>query len=127
MKSLWTAVGCCLVLGLAGAAFAEDKKADDKATNKEKIVGVWEVTKSESAPAGATVEFTKDGKMIVNVKANDKDVKVEGTYTIDGDNIKSKLKLGDKEKEETVKIKKLTDKELVTVDEKGKIDEFKKK
>jgi uncharacterized protein (TIGR03066 family) len=126
MKSLRSVVACCLVLSLAGLAFAEEKK-DDTKSNKDKLVGVWEVTKSEGAPAGSTVEFTKDGKMIVTVKADNKTEKVEGTYTVDGDSIKSNLKVGDKEVKETAKIKKLTDKVLVTEDEKGKTDEFKKK
>ena len=124
MKSLATAVACCLVLALAGSLLAAEK---DAKTNKDKLVGVWEVTKSEGAPAGSTVEFTKDGKMIVTVKADNKTEKVEGTYTVDGDSIKSNLKVGDKEVKETAKIKKLTDKVLVTEDEKGKTDEFKKK
>ena len=123
MKSFRTAVAFCAVLALAGSSFAEEKKD----SNKTKLVGVWEVTKSEGAPPGSTVEFTKDGKMIVTMKVDDKPVKVEGTYAVEGDSIKSNLKVNDKEMKETVKIKKLTDKELVTLDEKGKTDEFKKK
>jgi uncharacterized protein (TIGR03066 family) len=126
MKSLATAVACCLVLALAGPCLAAEK------TNKDKLVGVWEVTKSENAPAGATVEFTKDGKMIVTIKDGDKTVKVEGTYTLDKDSITSVLKIKDKdnketETKETVTITKLTDKELAVKDSKGKVDEFKKK
>jgi uncharacterized protein (TIGR03066 family) len=119
-------VAFCLVLALAGAAFAEEKK-DDKKSNKDKLVGVWEVTKGEGAPAGATVEFTKDGKMLMNFKVNDKEVKIEGTYSVDGESIKTSFKVEDKEIKETSKIKKLTDKELVIEDEKGKTEEFKKK
>jgi uncharacterized protein (TIGR03066 family) len=127
MKSLATALACVAVLALTGLSLAAEKKADAK-TNKDLIVGVWEVTKSDSgAPAGATIEFTKDGKMIVTIKDGDKTEKVDGTYTIDKDSITSKLKVGDKEKEETVKIKKLDDKVLVVEDKEGKKDEFKKK
>jgi uncharacterized protein (TIGR03066 family) len=126
MKSLATAVACALVLSLAGLSLAADK--DPAATNKKNIVGVWEVVKSDSgAPAGATVEFTKDGKMIVTIKDGDKTEKVEGTYTIDKDSITSKLKIGDQTKEETVKITKLDDKVLAVSDKDGKKDEFKKK
>jgi uncharacterized protein (TIGR03066 family) len=126
MKSLATAVACAVVLALAGPSLAAEKKEDAK-TNKDKLVGVWEVTKSENAPPGATVEFTKDGKMIVTIKDGDKTVKVEGTYTIEKDAITSNLKIEDKEMKETVTITKLTDKELVVKDAKGKVDEFKKK
>ncbi|HEX5272540.1 MAG TPA: TIGR03066 family protein [Gemmataceae bacterium] len=124
MKILATAVACCVVLALAGPSFAAEKNAKD---NKTKIVGVWEVTKSDNAPPGATVEFTKDGKMIVTIKDGDKTIKVEGTYTIEKDSITSNLKVDDKEMKETVTITKLTDKELVVKDAKGKVDEFKKK
>jgi uncharacterized protein (TIGR03066 family) len=50
-----------------------------------------------------------------------------GTYKVEGETIKSSHKEGEKEVTETVKIKTLTDTKLVTEDEKGKIDEFKKK
>ena len=124
MKSLRSVVACCLVLSLAGSLLAAEK---DAKTNKDKLVGVWEVTKSENAPPGATVEFTKDGKMIVSIKDGDKTIKVEGTFTVDKDSITSVLKVDDKEMKETVTITKLTDKELVVKDAKGKVDEFKKK
>jgi uncharacterized protein (TIGR03066 family) len=126
MKILATAIACSLMLTLAGLSFAADTKEDVK-TNKDKLVGVWEVTKGETAPVGATVEFTKDGKMIVIIKDGDKTVKLDGTYTVEKDSITSVLKEEDKEHKETVKIKKLTDKELVVEEEKGKTIEFKKK
>jgi uncharacterized protein (TIGR03066 family) len=127
MKLLATVIACCVVLALAGPSRADTKDAPK--TNKEKIVGVWELSKSEdkNAPVGATVEFTKDGKMIVKFKMEDKAVTIEGTYTIEKDSITSVLKHDDQEMKETVTIKKLTDKELVVVDGKGKTDEFKKK
>jgi uncharacterized protein (TIGR03066 family) len=116
-----------VALALAVPSFAADK---DATTNKDKIVGVWELTKGDAAPVGSTVEFTKDGKMLVNVKDGDKTVKHEGTYTIDKDSITSVLKIDGQETKSTVTIKKLTDKELV-VEEKDqknvKTDEFKKK
>ncbi len=125
MKTLATAVACGLVLALAGLSLAAEK---DAKTTKDKLVGVWEVTKSGSgAPAGSTLEFAKDGQLIVTIKDGDKTVKVEGTYTADKDSITTVLKEGDKEHKETVKIKKLTDKELAFEDAKGKVDEFKKK
>jgi uncharacterized protein (TIGR03066 family) len=98
------------------------------ASNKEKIVGVWEVTKAAEAPPGATIEFTKDGKLIQTAKVEGKEMKMEGTYSVEGDKITSTTKgPGGKEAKETATITKLTDTELVTKDEKGKTDEFKKK
>ncbi len=126
MKILATAAALCVALALAGPSPAADK---DAKSNKDKIVGVWELTRSEdgSAPIGALVEFTKDGKMIVTVKSGDKTDKIEGTYSIDKDMITSSIKVKDEDKKNTVTIKKLTDKDFVVVNKDGKADEFKKK
>jgi uncharacterized protein (TIGR03066 family) len=104
-------------LGLAGAADADTAK---------KLVGVWEVTKSKDAPPGATVEFTKDGKMALKVKAGDKTLSITGTYKVKGQSVITTLSVGGKEKTETNKIKKLTEKELIVEDEKGTVEEYKR-
>jgi uncharacterized protein (TIGR03066 family) len=122
MKTLTLALASLLVFGLT-LAFGEDKKDD----NKTKIVGVWEGVKGDAK--GATVEFTKDGKIKINLEADGKKITIDGAYEMemDGASIKTTLKGPDgKEHKETMKIKKLTDKELVTEDEKGKEDEFKR-
>jgi len=92
----------------------------------KKLVGVWEVTKSKDAPPGATVEFTKDGKMALKAKVKDKTLSIEGTYKVKADSLTSTLSFGGKEKTETHKIKKLTEKELILEDEKGQIEEYKR-
>lgn len=124
MRSLHVVLVGCLFLGLVAVAQGADKK---EPTNKEKIVGVWEPTKGDSLPKGATIEFTKDGKLKIAIKVEGKTITADGTYTVDGDKLTTVLKDEGKEKKETVKIKKLTDKELVTEDSKGMVDEFKKK
>jgi len=122
MKAITMSLAAFLFLGLT-LAQGGDKKDD----NKTKIVAVWEVVKGDT-PKGSTVEFTKDGKIKVNIEADGKKISVDGSYELDGDSIKTTLKGPDgKEHKETLKIKKLTDKELTTEDEKGKTDEFKKK
>ncbi|HEY1861446.1 MAG TPA: TIGR03066 family protein, partial [Gemmataceae bacterium] len=104
-------------------AICADDKKDDK---KDKLVGVWEATKGD-APKGATLEFSKDGKLKIAFEADGKKIAIEGTFKVDGDSLETNLKGPDgKEHKETMKIKTLTEKELVTEDEKGKIDEFKK-
>jgi hypothetical protein len=48
-----------------------DTKAEP--SNKEKTVGIWEFVKSTGKnppPPGSTVEFTKDGKVKVSIKAD---------------------------------------------------------
>jgi uncharacterized protein (TIGR03066 family) len=125
MKAMRLAMVGCLVLGLAGSANADDKKTD-KGTNKDKVIGTWEIVKG-TIPDGSTVEFTKDGKLTIAIKAEGKTVTMEGTYSVDGDKILLTYKQGNMESKETLRIKTLTDTMLVTLDEKDKTDEFKKK
>lgn len=65
--------------------------------------------------------------MKLKVKSSDQTVTAEGTYKIDGDRITTASKGPDgKEKTQTAKIKKLTDKVLVIEDSQGKTLEFKR-
>ncbi|MBI3410851.1 MAG: hypothetical protein HY040_21145 [Planctomycetes bacterium] len=104
-------------LVLVGAAGTDTAK---------RLVGVWEVTKSDEAPPGATVEFTKDGKIKLRAKVKDMEIKVDGTYEVKKDQIVTKVTFGDKSKTEAHTIKKLTDKELILMDEKVKVEEYKR-
>jgi len=113
-----------LMIGIVSGVRAE--KAD---TNKDKVIGTWEVVKSEEPPppVGAVVEFGKGGRMKVTHKKDDKDVTIEGTYTIDGDTINLVVKRDDKDIKHTVTIKKIADDTMSVVNEKGKAIEFKRK
>jgi uncharacterized protein (TIGR03066 family) len=126
MIALRLAMVGCLFFGLTALAQAEAKKADKDASNKEKLVGTWEAVKGD-LPEGSTVDFTKDGKLKLTAKVQDKTITMEGKYELDGNKLKVTLKQGDKEMKQTLTIKTLTDKILVTLDEEGKTDEFKKK
>ena len=146
MKLLrWTLVGClAIALARCGSPASDTKSKDSskaegpkkEATNKEKIVGTWEPAKSKEGDPDS-IEFTADGKMKVTGKDDKgKPIAIGGTYTVEGDKITSvphgpddkPMKGPDgKEMKETATITKLTDTELVTKDEKGKTDEFKKK
>jgi uncharacterized protein (TIGR03066 family) len=83
------------------------------------------VTQSEEIPRGATYEFTREGKVKIRMGA----VNVEGTYAVDGDKltITRKAAAAGKDETEAMTITRLTASELVTKDDKGKTDEFKKK
>jgi uncharacterized protein (TIGR03066 family) len=97
-------------------------------SNAEKIVGVWEVTKSATpAPPGATVEFTKDGKLKFRAEVKGKALEAGGTYKVQGNKIHVTFKAGNQEKQETGTIKTLTDTRLVIEDPKGMVDEYKRK
>lgn len=112
------------VVCLVGAA----ARADEKDTAK-KLVGKWEVTKADEGtlPTGSMVEFTKDGKVKITHKVDDKDMTFEGTYKLDGDKFVVTVKIGEEEHTNTINITKLTDTELHTKDKDGKVVETKKK
>ena len=86
--------------------------------DKAKLVGTWEFVKStekKSPPPGSTVEFTKDGKLKMSTKAGKQSITTEGTYSVDGDTLKIVTEGPDgKDDTRTMKIIRLTDKELVT-------------
>jgi uncharacterized protein (TIGR03066 family) len=111
----------CLLGGLA--------RAEDKADYAKLIVGKWEVSKSDpgTVPAGSVVEFTKDGKMKVTAKKDDKDFNIEGTYKVEKNTFTMSLKIGDDEKMQTIIIVKISAKEMSTKDKDGKMVELKKR
>jgi uncharacterized protein (TIGR03066 family) len=92
----------------------------------KKLVGVWEITNNKEAPPGATIEFTRDGKLMMRAKVGEKELKFDGTYELKDQTIVSKVSFAGKTKTESNKIKKLTEKELVIVDEQGKVEEYKR-
>ncbi len=113
------------VVCLVGAA----ARAEDKPDYAKKIVGKWEVTKADenTLPAGAIIEFTKDGKIHIFEKAGDKEMMFGGTYKLDGDKFMVTIKIGDDEHSNTITITKMTDTEMHTKDKDGKVVEVKKK
>ena len=90
-------------------------RSEDKPDYAKLIVGKWEVTKSDpgTVPVGAIIEFTKDGKLKASINTDT----VEGTYTLDGDKIKTKI--GDQAKE-TITIFKISETEMSTTDKDDK-------
>jgi uncharacterized protein (TIGR03066 family) len=121
MRTCYTlAWSLCLVV-LANTATAQDD-------NAKKIVGTWVVEKAGGdLPAGSTIEFTKDGKLTAVVKAEGMEIKLEGSYKLDKDQLTVKVTIGTETVEETVTIKKLTDDTLEIEDKDKKVDVFKKK
>jgi uncharacterized protein (TIGR03066 family) len=119
-------VVCAAALGIVMVAFAGNAKAQDD--NAKKLVAVWILDKSSGdLPAGSTVEFTKDGKLAVVIKADGKEMKFEGTYKVEKDKLNVKLKVETETIEEALTIKKLTDDALELEDKDKKVDVFKKK
>ncbi len=113
-------------LSVVLVAFAGTAKAQDD--NAKKLIGVWVVDKaSGDLPAGSSVEFTKDGKLVAVIKAEGKEIKFEGTYKLEKDKLNVELKVESETIKETVTIKKLTDDALELEDKDKKVDTFKKK
>jgi uncharacterized protein (TIGR03066 family) len=108
--------------------------ARDDASDLKKLIGTWEfvsTTAKEGPPKDAkiTVIFAKDGKLTMKLNDKGKTAEVQATYTLKDKKLTVKTEVDGKTKEETSSIKELTDKKLVTVDEKeGKKEttEFKK-
>jgi uncharacterized protein (TIGR03066 family) len=123
MRLLTAAVA--VLLALAFAAGADDKKDKASKIDKSKLVGTWKFVKTDAEdapPKGSKlqVEFTRDGKMTMTLTFLERDHKSTGTYKVDGDKITRTLK-GPKTRErtETATIKELTDKKLVILEKKG--------
>ncbi len=114
-----------LLLGLATGLSAREKADIDK----EKLVGLWEVVKTEQGalPVGSVIDFGKDGKVKVTAVREGKESTAEGSYTVDGTKLAVTLKHGEKEVKHAITIKKLTDTEFVSENDKGKTAEFKRK
>ena len=112
-----------LAVGIVVGLLTAGARAEEKPDNAKLIVGVWEITKSDEGgpPVGATVEFTKDGKMKMTAKMGDQEVKMEGTYKVDGNKFNFTLKMGDNEHSDTITIKKLTKTEMFTEHMDGKV------
>lgn len=100
------------------------------AADKSKLEGTWKLDKSDSElPKGASavIVFEKNGTFNMKIEVGTTKVELPGTWTLDGDKLTvvQKDPTG-KQKTETMKIEKLDDTDLVTIDEKGKKDQFKK-
>jgi uncharacterized protein (TIGR03066 family) len=121
MKTLCGSVlGVCLVV-FAGTASAQDD-------NAKKIMGAWEIAKKTGdLPEGTVVEFQKEGKLVVLLKEDGKDMKLEGTYKLEKEKLNVTITVMGEKHEEALTIKKLTDDTLELEDKDKKTETFKKK
>jgi uncharacterized protein (TIGR03066 family) len=128
MRVLGILISIAVGVFLIGNGSAQEKK---EPTNKEKIIGVWELTKPGEGgklPVGATMEYTRDGKIKMTGNADGKEFMFDGTYVVEGNKLTAILKTSDREEKGTLTIKELTDKVLVTEDDVGRrVMEFKRK
>lgn len=105
-----------LVAALGGVADGrQDAKIDAKL-----ILGKWQPKEAEGKDF--VVEFQKDGKLAFVAKLGDKDLKIDGTYKLEGNKLSFKLSFGGVEKEEVRTVHSLSKTELVSSDAGGKKD-----
>lgn len=111
LKYVSVAAVVCLICSTA--------RPEDKPDYAKLIVGKWEVTKAGpgTVPVGTILEFTKDGKAKATIKIGDKMETLEGTYTLDGDKLKTKFE--DKEKD-ALTITKISQTEMSIKDKDSK-------
>jgi uncharacterized protein (TIGR03066 family) len=120
------ALASALWLGLVGLAVAEDKDTKDDSI-ADKLIGRWEAVKGTGLPAGAIVEFRKDGKMTMTVKDKEgKEQKMEATYKVKGKSFDITMKRNDETRTMTIKVTRITDKEMETEGSKGEMLTLKK-
>jgi uncharacterized protein (TIGR03066 family) len=110
-------LSCTLAALVLSLSLSADDKKDEKIDAK-KLIGKW----SPKDKKELSIEFLKDGKLMVTFSGDGKELKADGTYKLDGAKLTTTLKFGDKEDSHTRTITKLTDTELVSTDEKGKED-----
>lgn len=110
-------------------AGTQAEKKDDKKDTAKLLGGAWEVVKAApgTLPVGSILEFGKEGKLKLSVKAEGNEHKLEGTYKVDGMKIAINVKLGDEEKKQILTIKKISESDLAIEDDDGKGAELKRK
>ena len=138
MRTITTvALGVLLVVAAgASAQDTKDGKKDKDAVDAKKLIGKWEPKDKKD---NVTLEFTKDGKLLLSVEAGGKtnklvlavDIagkveKLEGTYKLDGNKLSVAINFGGKEQKEEMTVNKLTDDEMETTDSKGKKETMKR-
>lgn len=112
------------VLVLSAGLSADDKK--DEKIDAKKLIGTWKPVKSKDPSTAA--EFTKDGKIRVEVTGGGKTAVLDGTYKVEGGKLSSTLTLrgeSDPKVDQFIySIKTLTDKELVVENAAGKVETY---
>lgn len=121
-----------LLAGVLAVTLTAGTQADNKEEKKDNaklLGGIWEVVKAApgTLPVGSLMEFGKEGKLKLSVKAKDQEHKLDGTYKVEGNKVELNVKLGDREKKQVLTIKKISERDLSLEDEDSKGVELKRK
>jgi uncharacterized protein (TIGR03066 family) len=109
MRVVLASIAVLVFAGFAGSAGAADDKVDVK-----KLLGKWEPTQPEKDGPIMVLEIADKGKFTLHVTVGGNTVKVEGTYTVDGNKLNVELAYNGKTMKDTLTVVKLTETELVT-------------
>ncbi|HVK15084.1 MAG TPA: lipocalin family protein [Gemmataceae bacterium] len=92
------------------------------------LVGTWELQPKgkEKLAGGLTIKYTADGKMTGEIYVGKESLKVEGTYTVVGDQIRLRIKDGGQDVESVVTVSRLTATEMVASDDGRPSETFRK-
>ena len=92
-------------------------------------MGKWEATKSpaDALPVGTVVDFDKEGKAHITHDRDGMKNTIDYNYKVESNKFVLEGKFEGNPVKHTVTIKKISDTEMVTEDEKGKVIEFKRK
>jgi len=119
---------CVVLFGsllFVGSGQAGDKK-DDKTPDTTKLIGVWEVVKSDEYPLLSSAEFKKK-RLIRTYFLKGATTEMAFTYTLEGNKLTTTIDTGGKVTIKTMTIQTLTDKSLILVDDKGKTEELRRR
>jgi uncharacterized protein (TIGR03066 family) len=108
----------CVFAVLVVCTLSADDKKDEK-IDAQKLIGKWEPKEELDKGRKFTMEFGKDGKVVITRTVGEQKARFEGTYKLDGNKLTQTVKDGGKERSDTVTITKLTDSELLIITAKG--------
>lgn len=115
---------CGISLIVLLAALISTSAMQDKIDGKL-LLGKWE---PETKPQGAklVIEFAKEGKLTVDAEFGGQKINMDGSYKLEGDQLTITMKQQGKEETTKMTVTKLNDKEMVTKDDKDKVETLKR-
>jgi uncharacterized protein (TIGR03066 family) len=105
-----------VVSGVILCVLFVESRAEDKTDNATRVIGKWQVVKATPGtfPLGTLLDLSKDDKVKVTAKRDDKEVIHEGTYNVEGANIIITVKVKGEKQKHVLTITKISETDMVT-------------